>query len=295
MREGAALIEVNGARLWTRRQGTGPPLVLLHGGPGAWDDFDALAALLDDTVEVHRYDQRGCGRSADVPPYDVDTFVADLDALRAHWGHDRWIVGGHSWGTCLALAYAVQRPERVEALVLLAATGVIDDWRDEYHTNADARRTPEQRARYHELRAVLKQAPERWTDELDREYCVLAWAPDFAYRERAVELARSAPRPYGPNQAVNEALNEHWRLIIGDESFARRVAGLDAPALIVHGAEDPRPLRIAERLAASMRQAELEIIEGAGHLPWVERPERTGVVLRAFLSRVAARAARAVP
>src|SRR5687767_1759732 len=87
------LVEVNGVRLWTARQGCGPPLVLLHGGPGLWDDFADLAAMVADLVTVHRYDQRGCGRSMAVPPYDVATFVADLEALRVRWGHPRWIVG----------------------------------------------------------------------------------------------------------------------------------------------------------------------------------------------------------
>jgi proline iminopeptidase len=61
-------VELNGVRFWTARHGSGPPLVLLHGGPGGWDSFDELAAMVDDLVEVHRYEQRGSGRSPSAAP-----------------------------------------------------------------------------------------------------------------------------------------------------------------------------------------------------------------------------------
>src|SRR5215211_7602266 len=153
------LVEVNGTRLWTARQGSGPPLVLLHGGPGLWDNFSELAAMVDDLVTVHRYDQRGSGRSAAVPPYDVATFVADLEALRARWGHPSWIVGGHSAGANLALAYAA-------ALLYIAGTGLIDDWRDEERATSQDRRTPRQRERLAELDTLLKDSARAWTLDL---------------------------------------------------------------------------------------------------------------------------------
>jgi proline iminopeptidase len=285
-----AFVEVNGARLWTARQGRGPSLVLLHGGPGLWDDFDGLATMVDDVVEVHRYEQRGGGRSQRVGPYDLRTFVSDLEALRAYWGQDRWIVGGHSWGAALALAYAVEHPERVEAMLHLAGTGVIDDWHEEYHANAAARRSPDQRARHAELLAIAKERPEQFTPELDREYCVLAWLSDFADPECAEDLARKLLRPYGPNYDANAALSADWKRLLVDGSFAARVAGLNVPVLVLHGREDPRPLRLAERLAASLPNATLTVVEGAGHLPWLERSEETRAALRTFLAGITAAA-----
>ncbi len=280
------VVDVNGARLWTVRHGVGPPLILLHGGPGLWDYFDELAPMIDDLVEVHRYDQRGGGRSDCVPPFDVATLVADLDALRAYWGHERWIVAGHSWGAALALAYAVEHPQRVDALVHIDGTGVIDDWHDDYHTNADARRTPEQRERRRELRARVEREDEGWGPELDREYCVLSWMTDYIDRDHGQELASRLLRPYGPNYAVNTALSEDWARILAGGSFAERVGEIVAPTLIIHGAEDPRPPRLAERLAASMPNATLAIIPEAGHLPGVEQPGQMRDTLRAFLTEV---------
>ena len=149
-------VVANGSRFWTARGGSGPPVVLLHGGPGLYDYFDDLEAMLADSFDVHRYDQRGSGRSERVLPYEVATFVADLDALRAHWGHDRWTLVGHSWGAGLALAYAVEHLDRVTALVHMDGTGLIKDWQEEYHSVSDERRTPAQRARRNELQAAMK-------------------------------------------------------------------------------------------------------------------------------------------
>ena len=279
-------VELNGCWLWTARQGSGPPLVLLHGGPGMWDGFDELAAMVEDLVTVHRYDQRGSGRSQGGPPYTVATFVADLEALRAHWGHDRWMIGGHSAGANLALAYAITHPQHVDAILYLGGTGLIDDWSAESHANADARRSPEQRARLAELRALLTAERESWTMALDHEYCTLTWMADFADRDRAYELAAQLLRPYGPSYEVNAAMNQDWRRVLSGPSFVAAAGRIAAPVLVVHGEEDPRPLRLARRLAASLPNASLVAVPGAGHWPWLENPEVVRGAVRTFLRDV---------
>ncbi len=109
----------DGVRLWTATSGSGSPLVLCHGGPGLWDDQGPIVGMVSDLVTVHRWDQRGCGRSTGSGPYTVQRFVADLEDIREHFGHARWIVGGHSWGATLALRYAFAMKTRWRAAVLL--------------------------------------------------------------------------------------------------------------------------------------------------------------------------------
>ena len=105
-------VRAPGATLWTVSGGAGLPAVLCHGGPGLSANLGPVAAMVEGLALVHCYDQRGSGRSRSSGPFDVASFVADLEALRRHWGHDRWLVGGHSWGANLALFYALRHPDR---------------------------------------------------------------------------------------------------------------------------------------------------------------------------------------
>lgn len=132
MREHMA--DINGAQLWTASQGVGYPLTLCNGGPGCCDYLGPVASMVDDLVHVYRFEPRGCGRSSKFGPYDVQTCLDDLEALRAYWGHETWIVGGHSWGAFLALAYALSFPDRTTAVVYLSGSGIQDDrqWHNAY-------------------------------------------------------------------------------------------------------------------------------------------------------------------
>ncbi|WP_349362067.1 hypothetical protein [Streptomyces sp. H27-C3] len=53
----------DGVELWASAEGEGEPVLLCHGGPGTWDTLDDVAGLLAGRAAVHRWDQRGCGRS----------------------------------------------------------------------------------------------------------------------------------------------------------------------------------------------------------------------------------------
>mmetsp|Transcript_23418 Transcript_23418/g.40853 ORF Transcript_23418/g.40853 Transcript_23418/m.40853 type:complete len:438 (-) Transcript_23418:272-1585(-) len=99
----------------------GKPVVLLHGGPGG-GGATGLRRFFDPQVyRIIRFDQRGCGNSVPHACLEENTTwhsVADVEALRKHLGVDRWMVFGGSWGSCLALSYAVTYPERVTEMVL---------------------------------------------------------------------------------------------------------------------------------------------------------------------------------
>ena len=134
------MLAVNGAELWVAEQGAGPPLVLCSGGWGCCDYLGPVAAMVEDLVRVLRWEPRGCGRSSPDGPYDLDTNLADLDALRAALGHERWVVTGHSAGADLALAYALSYPDRTRAVISMSGTGVQDDrqWHDAYEAGREA-------------------------------------------------------------------------------------------------------------------------------------------------------------
>jgi proline iminopeptidase len=285
-------VAVDGARLWTSTQGEGIPLLLCHGGPGLWDNLGDVAGMLDDLATVHRFDQRGCGRSEDAGSYSVEQAVADIEVLREHWGYERWAVGGHSWGANLALAYALEHPERVSGLLYISGTGPFDDGRAEYQAERDARLGEDGSQRLQQLRARLSEAPAsspEWAVASD-ELCRIQWATDFGSAEtgrRMVEGLLHAD--LRPNYAVNQAMTAAWRAYIAALTAPRVLARADAihaPALVVHGAADPRPARIVSEVAARLHRGRLVILPGVGHYPWLEAPQVFRGHVREFVERL---------
>ncbi|HEX2800901.1 MAG TPA: prolyl aminopeptidase [Phenylobacterium sp.] len=99
----------------------GKPCVILHGGPGGAINPTMRRFFDPARWRMALFDQRGCGKSRPNASLDENTtwtLIEDIERLRVHLGIDKWCVFGGSWGSTLALAYAITHPERVESLVL---------------------------------------------------------------------------------------------------------------------------------------------------------------------------------
>ncbi|OEJ24343.1 alpha/beta hydrolase [Streptomyces agglomeratus] len=261
----------DGAQLWAERSGEGDPVMLCHGGPGLWDTFEDLAPLLVERgAAVLRWDQRGCGRSERRGPYSVARSVADIDAVRRHFGLEAVTLLGHSWGARLALHYALAHPEHVTRLVYVSGTGIGPDsgWHPEFVGRLRAG-IGERLARWEELASR-----ERRTEAEEREMCVLQWSADFAGpdRGRALRLAERMATPwYGVNFACNAEINAETRTM-SEHQLHAACGGLRMPVVIVDGAEDIRPRDAVDSLEQALPNVSRVTLAGAGHMPWVERP-----------------------
>jgi len=99
----------------------GKPCVILHGGPGGAVNPTMRRFFDPAKWRMTLFDQRGCGRSRPNASLDDNTtwsLIEDIERLRKHLGVEKWTVFGGSWGSTLALAYAIKHPERVSGLVL---------------------------------------------------------------------------------------------------------------------------------------------------------------------------------
>jgi len=99
----------------------GLPVVFLHGGPGAGATPTHRRFFDPASYRIIVFDQRGAGRSTPLGELIDNTtahLVRDIEALRSYFAIDRWIVFGGSWGSTLALNYAVTYPARCRALIL---------------------------------------------------------------------------------------------------------------------------------------------------------------------------------
>src|SRR5580658_84431 len=129
-------------------EGTGPPVLLLHGGPGLSSTYmEGLVVELGDAYQVASYQQRGLAPSTTDGPFtvarQVDDAVAFLDAL----GWERAYVLGHSWGGHLLLHLAVSAPDRLLGGLAVAPLGGVGDGGMATFEHELAGRVPEEKRR----------------------------------------------------------------------------------------------------------------------------------------------------
>jgi len=271
---------INGIDLHTRQVGDGPPVVVLHGGPGAHHDYllpqyDLLAR----SRSLLYYDQRGGGRSPvsrDVP-LGWREHVADLEGLRRQWSLERLTLLGYSWGGLLAVLYALEHQDRVERLALVCPAPVSVQWRAEFE-----RRLAERMAnpRITEAREQLRRSglqtrdPERYR----REAFALSVAGYFRDPSSAILLT-----PFRVTARTQDAV---WASLKDFDLRARLRAAFatSAPStLIVYGTYDPIPAEATHELSVLLHAQTREL--PTGHAPHVEATEEFVSALDAFLPK----------
>lgn len=270
----------DGARLrWTALGDTTrkPPVVMLHGGPGLPDYLGDVAPMIAGLAPVYRYDQRGTGGSWWQGRHTLSRHVEDLAGLLDLWGAARAVLIGHSYGTDLASRFCLAHPERVAALLLMCGP-LVGDWHTHYRAERARRMSPARRER----RRELERLPHR-TEGQEAELLTLSWFTDHADPERGWDWAARSARQRRPvNWAMNGELGEEGRADPLDDHIDALRACLPARAELLGGADDPRPLPALASLALRL-DVPLTRIEGAGHEPWLERPDAVRTCLRRFV------------
>jgi len=279
---------------WARYGRAGAPLLLvLHGGPGAHHDYLLPQMLeLSNDYELVFYDQRGGGQSKtdDRTPITWQTHVADLDAVIEELRIDPLSLVGYSWGGLLALLFSIEAPARrvhhsPSRLVLIDPAPATREFRRMFETEFSARQNG---AAVANLRADLAASDLRERD------------PD-AYRQRAFELSVAGyfadpalAHDLTPFRVTGRVQQSVWESLGDFDLLASGLlSSLAVPTLVVHGRSDPIPLASSEAVARQMG-ATLVVIDGAGHVPYVEQPKQLFDAVRIFLRRTQAAASQAV-
>jgi len=259
-------VEVDGGRIAGWCAGSGPPALVLHGGPGLSDVTEGLADELADRFTTIRYQQRGLPPTTVEEPYSVETSVADALAVLDGLGIDRAWAVGHSWGAHLAMHLAVAAPDRVLGLVAIDALGAIPDGGEaDLERNLTERLPADVAAQVDELDARLLRG--EGTPEDGLEMMRLVWPFYFG------DPGRSGPMP--EVEMNPEAYTDTWisvREHFEQATLERGLPRLDLPALFVAGGASPIPAERSRESAALVRGARLEVLDGLGHMPWMERP-----------------------
>ncbi|WP_343520157.1 alpha/beta fold hydrolase [Sphingomonas sp.] len=264
--------EIGGRRLHYRDIGQGSPIVMIHGLAGQMRNFAAVAALLSPHHRLILIDRPGSGHS---PGRGADTLTGQaalIAELIDQLGLDQPLVVGHSLGGAVAMALALDHADRIAGLALVAPlTQVQEEVPAAFrglmiasplvraalaHTLA----IPMIRLRSAQSREVLF-APEPVTPDFETEYGGAMLARPRAFYAASSEMV-----------AVNDAL----------APLAARYGEIDLPVRILFGAQDAilDAQLHGTRTAAAIPGARCTIVEGAGHMLPVTRPERVVAFLR---------------
>ncbi|MCR9225305.1 MAG: prolyl aminopeptidase [Hyphomonas sp.] len=262
----------------------GLPVIGIHGGPGGGSSPE-MRRFFDPTIyRIILMDQRGCGKStphSELRENDTWSLVDDIETVREHLGIDKWVLFGGSWGSTLALAYAVTHTDRVLGLILRGIFLLTEREIRWFYQEGASRLFPDAYDRYvapipeGERHDLLEAFHSRLTgtNKAERRAAAKAWA---CWEGETITIQGPTSRPkrfeeddfadafariechFFYNKGFFE--KDGWLL----EQVAQKLG--DTPGIIVHGRYDVvTPLSTAWGLKKAWPNADLHIIGNAGH------------------------------
>jgi 3-oxoadipate enol-lactonase len=272
----SGLIDVDGGKLYYEVEGEGHPLLLIHGGLGTLRMWDEQVPAFAERYRVIRYDTRGFGRTE---TDDVEfSNTADAAAVLDHLGVGSAYVVGQSRGGMIALDLAVERPDRVDALVSVA--GGVGGYETELPEGVEA-------PPWDEMERLWEAKDWGALAELETKVWVDGWGQpsdrsDEGLRQKVhgwILASMQAEKPEGKPQRL-------------DPPAAERLGDVDIPTLVLIGQVDEPAAVLAERhLASSVAGARVVEFPRVAHMIHLEEPERFNELVLEFLGACASRPA----
>jgi pimeloyl-ACP methyl ester carboxylesterase len=266
-RDGGSVIATDVVPVNVRIEGDGPPLVLIHGFGAALDWWDAIVPDLATDHRVIRLDLIGHG-GTDAPArgYSIERQAALIAALLDQQGIDRATVIGHSMGGEVATALTAARPDRVERLVLI-------------DTPPSPGLTLNPLSEVYQSPVIGPLLSHFDTEGLLRRGLAQGFAPGFSVPDKFVADLQHLPYQAGI------AAHRSSIAFRTTKSVDQRLAALSAvpPLLVIFGALDAIvPAEKAEQYK-NVPGARVVVLEGVGHSPMVEAPDKTLDLIRPFV------------
>ncbi|MGZ4527149.1 MAG: proline iminopeptidase-family hydrolase [Mycobacterium sp.] len=278
------MIAVPGGAVWFKRVGGGAglPLLVVHGGPGLPHTYLRSLERLADEREVIFWDQLGCGNSERPSNRELWTMrrsVAEMDAVVAGLGLNRFHIFGNSWGGMMAQQYALDVTSRAVSLTISNSIASIPQFSEmvaRLKTELDP--ATQSAIERHEAAgttytAEYQDAIRTWNETY---LCrVRPWPPELleAFGNMGTDIFETM---FGPSDF-------HIVGTIRDWDVFDRLAEITLPTLILAGRYDecvPEHMRDMHQRIAGSRY---ELFESSAHMPFVEEPEKFDRVMRDFL------------
>ena len=263
----------DGRTLAWRETGSGPALLCHPGGPGCDSAYFGHLPELAAERTLILLDPRGTGASdwpADPSAYDLEAYVADIEAVREHLGLERLDLLGHSHGGFVAMAWGGTHPDRVRRLVLASTAPRF--------TAAIRGRRQDRVASHHEqpyfadaLAALQDQQAGHYGGDADLMALYERAAPLLAPVGADIAPVGEAFRAAGINANAIRHFNEH---IAGGMDLRPQLARIEAPTLVITGELDPFGGPTVDEIAAALPHPTVVIVPGADHFAFLEPGHR---------------------
>lgn len=278
-------------------QGSGTPILIVHGGPGCpptklW----RAGTLIAGSYRLIYYHQRGCGLSSrpiqsfccpDMPgnmrklhqTLGLPAQVADIERIRRTLGIEKLNLLGHSFGADIATLYAAEFPEHVRALVLVAPANMA------VFPSKDA--------------GLFERVRQRLPEEMKREY--------GAYLGEYFDFRRAFQRTDAESSAFFGRFGKFYGAATGctipqssdagaagfvplaafcsmgqHHDYSAAYKSVMVPTLVIHGGNDLQPESVSRDFAAYFTNGHFARVEGAGHFVFDDRPEEFAAEIRRF-------------
>ena len=291
-----ALVDNGGVILYVKTVGRGPPLVVVHGGPGASHDY-LLPSLyrLASSYRLVFIDERGSGRSPrleDPKQYTVEKMADDVEAVRMALQLGKIALLGHSYGGVVVQAYAFKYQANLSHLILASTFSSTRELNEALGRMKQAM-PADRRARLEALeKAGLFGKGEVWEHgRYTDEYAKLAWGVGYF---PALYGARPEPN-YDPVEGntknswelYREMWGSHGEFVVDgnlkEVEWVDRLAEIKVPTLILVGDHDQSDPAMSREMNAKIAGSKLVVLPDSGHMTFVDQPELFVRAIRDFV------------
>jgi len=277
-------VHINGIDTYYKIMGKGKPIFILHGGPGndshlTMKQFEELAG----EYQLIFYDQRATGKTngdSDTANHSVGNFVDDLEALRVKFNKNKISIIGGSWGSLLAMNYAIKYPENVDHLALISCLGIDYKFFTKYQENVKMHRTVEDSILLDEI-YESKEFQSNYPKAIENFWRVYFKA--YFYDATLVDNLTVSVR----DTSIVEVKGRYHKLYqyIRIYDLSKDLHKITCPTIIINGDYDNTPLEDVKPIDDIIPNSELVVVENAGHWLWAEAPEKLIPILRKFLKQ----------
>ena len=283
--------------LYYSTEGTGKPVLIIHGGPGMpYNTPWAGLSALDSNYQFYYYHQRGCGKST--RPFDtfessnfyqnmmalndhlgLPAQIADIEQIRRKLGQEKITLIGHSFGGFLASLYAVEFPDRVESLLLVTPANVL--------------KIPSDQGGLYDV--IRKKLPEEKLEDYD-QYLEQVFDFKGMFKKSEQQLVEqnkafiqyynlaTNTRTAGGNPDLGGWIQNACFMSMGKKhDYSNTLTSIQVPTLVIHGEKDIIPVESVQLYLDNIPNSRLEVIPDATHFPFDEQPDRFAEIVSEFL------------